>query len=128
VRIREREEFMYACFLSRAACHEEMTAGSLPARRPAIISLYAKGLTTGEIQAHLADVYGAEVHSRADLRLSRRLRYPAAHARRGQAARGPDARGMPETRAGRCRAVAAASRPDGPHHANDDKPALPRNT
>jgi putative transposase len=27
----------------------------------AIISLYAKGLTTGEIQAHLADVYGAEV-------------------------------------------------------------------
>jgi len=27
----------------------------------AIISLYAKGLTTGEIQAHLTDVYGAEV-------------------------------------------------------------------
>ena len=27
----------------------------------AIISLYAKGLTTGEIQAHLADVYQAEV-------------------------------------------------------------------
>jgi putative transposase len=27
----------------------------------AILSLYAKGLTTGEIQAHLADVYGAEV-------------------------------------------------------------------
>jgi putative transposase len=27
----------------------------------AIISLYAKGLTTGEIQAHLHDVYGAEV-------------------------------------------------------------------
>ncbi len=27
----------------------------------AIISLYAKGLTTGEIQAHLAEVYGAEV-------------------------------------------------------------------
>jgi putative transposase len=27
----------------------------------AILSLYAKGLTTGEIQAHLAEVYGAEV-------------------------------------------------------------------
>lgn len=27
----------------------------------AIISLYAKGLTTGEIQAHLQDVYGADV-------------------------------------------------------------------
>lgn len=27
----------------------------------AILSLYAKGLTTGEIQAHLSDVYGAEV-------------------------------------------------------------------
>lgn len=27
----------------------------------AIVSLYAKGLTTGEIQAHLHDVYGAEV-------------------------------------------------------------------
>jgi transposase-like protein len=27
----------------------------------AILSLYAKGLTTGEIQAHLRDVYGAEV-------------------------------------------------------------------
>jgi putative transposase len=27
----------------------------------AIISLYAKGLTTGEIQAHLHDVYGAEI-------------------------------------------------------------------
>jgi transposase-like protein len=27
----------------------------------AILSLYAKGLTTGEIQAHLADVYGADV-------------------------------------------------------------------
>src|SRR3954465_12812939 len=26
-----------------------------------VISLYAKGLTTGEIQAHLAEVYGAEV-------------------------------------------------------------------
>jgi len=25
------------------------------------LSLYAKGLTTGEIQAHLAEVYGAEV-------------------------------------------------------------------
>lgn len=27
----------------------------------AVISLYAKGLTTGEIQAHLADIYGAQV-------------------------------------------------------------------
>jgi transposase-like protein len=27
----------------------------------AILSLYAKGLTTGEIQAHLAEAYGAEV-------------------------------------------------------------------
>jgi transposase-like protein len=27
----------------------------------AVISLYAKGLTTGEIQAHLADIYGARV-------------------------------------------------------------------
>jgi transposase-like protein len=27
----------------------------------AIISLYAKGLTTGEIQAHLAEIYGADV-------------------------------------------------------------------
>lgn len=27
----------------------------------AVLSLYAKGLTTGEIQAHLLDVYGAEV-------------------------------------------------------------------
>jgi transposase-like protein len=27
----------------------------------AIISLYAKGLTTGEIQAHLREIYGAEV-------------------------------------------------------------------
>jgi putative transposase len=27
----------------------------------AILSLYAKGLTTGEIQAHLADVYGAQI-------------------------------------------------------------------
>jgi putative transposase len=27
----------------------------------AIISLYAKGLTTGDIQAHLLQVYGAEV-------------------------------------------------------------------
>ena len=26
-----------------------------------IISLYGKGLTTGEIQAHLSDVYGADV-------------------------------------------------------------------
>jgi putative transposase len=25
------------------------------------VSLYAKGLTTGEIQAHLAEIYGAEV-------------------------------------------------------------------
>jgi transposase-like protein len=27
----------------------------------AIISLYAKGLTTGEIQSHLDEIYGAEV-------------------------------------------------------------------
>jgi putative transposase len=27
----------------------------------AVVSLYAKGLTTGEIQAHLAEIYGAEV-------------------------------------------------------------------
>jgi transposase-like protein len=27
----------------------------------AIISLYAKGLTTGQIQAHLHDVYGADI-------------------------------------------------------------------
>lgn len=26
-----------------------------------MVSLYAKGLTTGEIQAHLAEIYGAEV-------------------------------------------------------------------
>ncbi|MGX1118841.1 transposase-like protein [Streptomyces ambofaciens] len=26
-----------------------------------VISLAAKGLTTGEVQAHLAEVYGAEV-------------------------------------------------------------------
>jgi hypothetical protein len=26
-----------------------------------VVSLYAKGLTTGEIQAHLAEIYGAEV-------------------------------------------------------------------
>src|ERR1700722_14219515 len=34
----------------------------------------------------------SQVHSRADLRLSRRPRYPAARARRGRAAHGPDAR------------------------------------
>ena len=27
----------------------------------AIISLYAKGLTTGEIAAHLAEIYGTQV-------------------------------------------------------------------
>lgn len=27
----------------------------------AVLSLYAKGLTTGEIQAHLAEIYGSEV-------------------------------------------------------------------
>jgi transposase-like protein len=26
-----------------------------------VISLYAKGLTTGDIQAHLAEIYGTEV-------------------------------------------------------------------
>lgn len=26
-----------------------------------VLSLYAKGLTTGEISAHLAEIYGAEV-------------------------------------------------------------------
>ncbi len=29
-----------------------------------VISLSAKGLTTGEVQAHLAEVYGAEVSRR----------------------------------------------------------------
>jgi transposase-like protein len=32
-----------------------------PGNRQSIISLYAKGLTTGDIQAHLLQVYGAEV-------------------------------------------------------------------
>src|SRR5258708_10092758 len=33
----------------------------LPGFNEAIISLFAKGLTTGEIQAHLLEIYGAEV-------------------------------------------------------------------
>jgi transposase-like protein len=27
----------------------------------AVVSLYAKGLTTGEIRAHLAEIYGADI-------------------------------------------------------------------
>ena len=32
-----------------------------------VLSLYAKGLTTGEISAHFAEIYGASVSSRSDL-------------------------------------------------------------
>jgi len=36
----------------------------------AVISLYAKGLTTGEIQAHLADIYGPRVSREMILKIT----------------------------------------------------------
>jgi putative transposase len=40
---------------------EPKNAGRVGGFDEAIISLYGKGLTTGEIQAHLHDVYGADI-------------------------------------------------------------------
>ena len=48
----------------------------------AVLSLYAKGLTTGEISAHFADVYGASVSKDTVSRITDRVIEPPRCVRR----------------------------------------------
>ena len=46
-----------------------------------VLSLYAKGLTTGEISAHFAEIYGASVSKETRASWTRRPRRAVTHAR-----------------------------------------------
>jgi putative transposase len=50
----------------------------------AVVSLYAKGLTTGEIRAHLGEIYGVEVSRDLVSRVTDRVAEELAAWRRGR--------------------------------------------
>ncbi|MBE1598820.1 transposase-like protein [Streptomyces stelliscabiei] len=60
-RVGEFDEVRHPARLQRAGLHVKKRQKRLTGVDEMVISPAAKGLTTGAVQAHLAEVYGAEV-------------------------------------------------------------------